>query len=105
MSSQMHLIMGAVSLWTRPQPCTCVQGPKKSPHQLINALMSCPSQETSRRMQLSELDCLLHDGTQENLHDEHNRDIGQKVAKTDAKHVSTDEPSIAQNRDLRSTLP
>ena len=26
-----------------PRPCTCVQGPKKSPHQLINALMSCPS--------------------------------------------------------------
>ena len=25
----MHLIMGAVSPWTRPpRPCTCVQGPK-----------------------------------------------------------------------------
>ena len=25
---QVHLIMEAVSLWTRPRPCTCVQGPK-----------------------------------------------------------------------------
>ena len=33
---QVHLIMGAVSLWTRhPWPCTCVQGPKKSNPQLI----------------------------------------------------------------------
>ena len=32
-TARMHLIMGAVSLWTRPPPCTCVQGPKKStPH-------------------------------------------------------------------------
>ena len=27
-AKQMHLIMGAVSLWTRTtRPCTCVQGP------------------------------------------------------------------------------
>ena len=38
------VVVGVVcGVWTRPRPCTCVQGPKKSPHQLINAMMSCPT--------------------------------------------------------------
>ena len=32
-----------------PRPCTCVQGPKNSPHQLINALMSCSSRRKPRQ--------------------------------------------------------
>ena len=40
-----------------PRPCTCVQGPKKSPPQL----MSCP-QRASPQVQLWEHNCLLHDG-------------------------------------------
>ena len=36
-SQRMHLIMGAVSLWTRPPPCTCVQGPKKAPQRLVSS--------------------------------------------------------------------
>ena len=44
----LHLIKGAVSLWTRPRPCTCVQGPKNSSHQLITTTISCPKSARQR---------------------------------------------------------
>ena len=42
-------------------------------------MMSCPNRRISQRVQPWELDCLLHNGTRENLHDAHNRDIGHCV--------------------------
>ena len=64
---------------TTPGPVPMYRALKNTPHQLINAMMSCPTRQISQRVQPSELDCLLHDGNHENLHDENNRDIGQKV--------------------------
>ena len=55
---KMHLIVGAVSLWTRPPALYLSTGPSKSPPHL----MSCP-QRVSQPVQPWEHDCLLHDGT------------------------------------------
>ena len=41
----MQLIVGPCPCGHDTQPCTCVQGPKNSPHQLINAMMSCSLDE------------------------------------------------------------
>ena len=63
-TTRMHLIIGGhVPVDTTPRPCTCVQGPKNSPHQLINAMMSGPTRRKPQRVQLWELGCVLHDGT------------------------------------------
>ena len=54
---------GRVPVDTTPGPCTCVQHPKNSPHQLINATMSCSSRRKPRQCNRWEHNCLLHDGT------------------------------------------
>ena len=45
----LHLIMGAVSLWTRlPRPCTCVQGPKN----FTSAVQETPSMQLTNAQSL-----------------------------------------------------
>ena len=58
---EVYLIMGAMSLWTRPRPCTCVQGLKKIPkaHHRENELrdqaaLSGPSAPVAEKQQARE---------------------------------------------------
>ena len=51
-SQRLHLIMGGVSLWTRPPaPAPVVQGPKTHPIRLITTTMSCPMSARQRACQ------------------------------------------------------
>ena len=118
----MHLIMGAVSLWTRPPACTYVHGPKKKRHQLINALMSCPScphnrdinhqanvlQPSRQEVQLWELKCLptdLHLCSSSNCTATHALQIGlEVVVVVGAKNATAPDPVLEHANTLNNVF-
>ena len=55
---------GRVPVDTTPGPVPACRALKR-PHQLINAMMSCPTRRKPQRVQPWELDCLLHVCTRE----------------------------------------
>ena len=51
-ANEMHLIMGAVSLWTRPPgPVPVCRAPRNSSHQLTTTPVSCPMSARQRACQ------------------------------------------------------